>query len=134
MIIRVQFFFFFTLLILLILWLRKRERIMKLANVVWVFYRKTLRGIEKPLKPMSITPRDTQYFCDDESFFYQFFLWRCKKYLFFNNSIFFFVLTRLISVMSMAQFWRHNSFFSLSIQFVLAIGTRSCINIKEAKM
>ena len=99
------------------------------------FYRKTLRGIEKPLKPMSITPRDTQYFCDDESFFfYQFFYGGAKSIFFLITAYFFFVLTRLISVMSMAQFWRHNSFFSLSIQFVLAIGTRSCINIKEAKM
>jgi len=98
------------------------------------FYRKTLWG-EKPLKPMSITPRDTQYFCDDESFFYQFFFMAVQKVsFFFNTAYFFFVLTRLISVMSMAQFWRHNSFFFYLFNLFLAIGTRSCINIKEAKM
>merc|ERR1712008_52947 len=109
LIVRVQFFFFFhstdsfnTLIE------KERENHETSQCCVRFFYRKTLRGIEKPLKPMSITPRDTQYFCDDESFFYQFFFMAVQKVSFFLiTAYFFFVLTRLISVMSMAQFWRH---------------------------
>ena len=92
---------------------------------------------------VDITPRDIQYFCDDESFlffFYQFFIWRCKKYLFLITAYFFPHWANL-SLCEWLSFGATIPLFYLCfrIWFVLSIGflhvvVSYSINIKEAKI